>query len=125
MPLVILLYIFPARLEFLQIFNQDESERPQAPSPSLITWKYTNKNAVWSAIFTNGAVIAIAEAVQKNKYYDAINDKSLNFLSQTWAILVTALVSTQFMINSDLVKILIPLISSVMQVICFKKVGVR
>ena len=64
--LIILLFVLPARLDFLHAFDKDPTKRPTKPSPGLIGWKIINQKMHWSLIFVLGGGFAIAAGSQSS-----------------------------------------------------------
>ncbi|KAI4454382.1 solute carrier family 13 member [Holotrichia oblita] len=58
---VMLLFIIPAKPNFIYFFSKDESKRPTVASPPLITWKVAQQKLPWGLIFLLGGGFALAE----------------------------------------------------------------
>lgn len=58
---VMLMFVLPAKPDFINIFNKDESKRPTVASPPLVTWKVVQAKLPWGLIFLLGGGFALAE----------------------------------------------------------------
>ncbi|KAJ8982247.1 hypothetical protein NQ317_013549 [Molorchus minor] len=59
---VLLLFVIPAKPDFIYIFSNDESKRPKVASQALVTWKVIQQKMPWGLIFLLGGGFALAEA---------------------------------------------------------------
>ncbi|XP_044260758.1 protein I'm not dead yet-like [Tribolium madens] len=109
----VLLFVIPSVPEFWHIYDKDETKRPTKMSPGLITWKFANQRMHWSLIFIMGGAFALAGALDKNKYINYWDYEPLTYHKQILAVLASILVMTQIMTNADLVKIFVPLMTSI------------
>ncbi|CAH1382338.1 unnamed protein product [Tenebrio molitor] len=118
MIVVVLLFIFPARLDFLHVFDKDESKRPTAPSTGLITWRYIHQKMHWSLIFLMGGGFALADGIKNSGMGELVADQlaaiaGLPRLSVLVLSSLMAMVVTQFTSNAAVANILLPIVASV------------
>lgn len=59
--LTIILFILPAKLDFVNAFDKDPSKRPTKASPALVNWTTIHQKMHWSLILVLGGGFAIAE----------------------------------------------------------------
>lgn len=66
---VMFLFILPAKPDFVNIFNKDESKRPTVASPPLVTWKVVQTKLPWGLIFLLGGGFALAEGSKVSAWF--------------------------------------------------------
>ncbi|XP_015836203.1 protein I'm not dead yet isoform X1 [Tribolium castaneum] len=118
---VLLLFIIPARPDFIYILSKDESKRPKTPSPPLITWKVIQHKLPWGLIFLLGGGFALAEASKESQMSKLIADH-LHGMAELpkFAVMVIscvfATVLTQFSSNVAVANVLLPVLAEMAKV---------
>ena len=118
---VLLLFVVPARPDFIYIFSKDESKRPKVASPALITWKVVQQKLPWGLIFLLGGGIALAEASKESKMSELIAHH-LHVIATLPKFAVMAIscifatVLTQFSSNVAVANVLLPVLAEMAKV---------
>ncbi|KAJ3618286.1 hypothetical protein MTP99_006300 [Tenebrio molitor] len=118
---VLLLFMIPARPDFLYILSKDETKRPKTPSPALITWKVIQHKLPWGLIFLLGGGFALAEASKESKMSELIADHLHGMATlPKFAVMVIscvfATVLTQFSSNVAVANVLLPVLAEMSKV---------
>lgn len=118
---VMLLFLIPARPDFLYIFSSDETKRPKAASPALITWKIIQQKLPWGLIFLLGGGFALAEASKASGMSTLIAEHLHGFAElPRFTVLVIscvfATVLTQFSSNVAVANVLLPVLAEMSKV---------
>lgn len=118
---VLLMFVVPARPDFIYIFSSDESKRPKQPSPALITWKVIQQKLPWGLIFLLGGGFALAEASKESGMSDLIAEylRSFAMLSKFTVLVIActfATFLTQFSSNVAVANVLLPVLASMAKV---------
>lgn len=113
---VMLLFILPAKPDFLRIFRRNESERPNAPSPSLVTWKVVQTKMPWGLIFLLGGAFALAEGSQTSGMSQLIANQlnGLLVLHKFWIMVIASLVAsvlTEFSSNVAVANVILQVLA--------------
>lgn len=115
---VLLMFIIPARPDFIYIFSKDETKRPKIASPALITWKTIQQKMPWGLIFLLGGGFALAEASKASGMSQLIADH-LHGLAELppYAVLVIsstfATLLTQFSSNVAVANVILPVLAEI------------
>nr|XP_022906389.1 protein I'm not dead yet [Onthophagus taurus] len=115
---VMLLFIIPAKPDFIYWFKTDKSERAKTPSPALITWKVVQQKLPWGLIFLLGGGFALAEGSNVSGMSILIAD-SLGPLAKLppFAVLVIAStfasILTEFSSNVAVANVLLPVLAEI------------
>lgn len=118
---VLLLFIIPARPDFIYIFSKDETKRPKTPSHSLISWNVIQHKLPWGLIFLLGGGFAIAEASKESGMSELIADHLHGFaMLPKFTVMVIscvfATVLTQFSSNVAVANVLLPVLAAMSKV---------
>ncbi|XP_050305351.1 protein I'm not dead yet-like isoform X2 [Anthonomus grandis grandis] len=113
---VLLLFIIPSNLDFINIFNKDESKRPKVASQALLTWKVVHQKLPWGLIFLLGGGFALAEASKASGMSQLIADHLHGFamLPRFWVMVISCLfatVLTQFSSNVAVANVVLPVLA--------------
>ncbi|OXU28570.1 hypothetical protein TSAR_004782 [Trichomalopsis sarcophagae] len=114
--LIILLFILPARLDFLHSFSRDPSKRPTKPSASLISWKIINQKMHWSLIFVLGGGFAIAAGSQSSGLSSMLGHAliGLKTMNPFWILFIVTLfaeTATELTSNVAVANIILPVLA--------------
>lgn len=114
--LIILLFVLPARLDFLNAFSKDPSKRPYKPSPGLISWKIINQKMHWGLIFVLGGGFAIAAGSQSSGLSTMLGQKliglkPMNPLFILFIVCVFAETATELTSNVAVANIILPVLA--------------
>ncbi|KAJ3652039.1 hypothetical protein Zmor_018040 [Zophobas morio] len=118
---VLLLFVVPARPDFIYIFSKDESKRPKVASPALITWKVVQQKLPWGLIFLLGGGFALAEASKESKMSELIAHHLHGIATlPKFAVMaiscIFATVLTQFSSNVAVANVLLPVLAEMAKV---------
>lgn len=113
---VMLLFILPANLDFLNSFSKNQHLRPKKPSPSLLTWKVVQQKMPWGLLFLLGGGFAIAEGSKETGMSEYIAEylNGLSALPPLAVVFVTSLVAstlTEFSSNVAIANIILPVLA--------------
>ncbi|KAJ8916528.1 hypothetical protein NQ315_000170 [Exocentrus adspersus] len=113
---VFLLFMIPSRPDFVYIFSRDESKRPKAPSPALVTWKVIQQKMPWGLIFLLGGGFALAEAskVSGMSHMIAEHLRGITSLPRFYVMLISCLMATlltQFSSNVAVANVVLPVLA--------------
>lgn len=111
-----LLFILPAKPEFLNIFRRNETERPKEPSPPLVTWKVVQQKLPWGLIFLLGGAFALAEGSERSGMSVLIANQldSLLVLPAFWIMVISSLVAsvlTEFSSNVAVANVILQVLA--------------
>ncbi|KAJ3652040.1 hypothetical protein Zmor_018041 [Zophobas morio] len=118
MIVVLLLFMFPAKMDFRYMFSEDEERRPKAASSGLITWRFVNQKMHWSLIFLMGGGFALADGIKNSGMGDLTAEKLsvIVDLPPVQILIICsllAMVVTQFTSNAAVANILLPIIANI------------
>ena len=121
MIVVLLLFMFPAKMDFRYMFSEDEERRPKAASSGLITWRFVNQKMHWSLIFLMGGGFALADGIKNSGMGDLTAEKLsvIVDLPPVQILIICsllAMVVTQFTSNAAVANILLPIIANIARV---------
>lgn len=111
-----LIFVLPAKPDFIHMFSQDESKRPKVASPSLVSWKVVQQKMPWGLIFLLGAGFAMAEASKESGMSHMIAEHLHSFtsLNRVYILIatgMTAAVLTQFASNVAVANVILPVLA--------------
>ncbi|GJQ79937.1 hypothetical protein Trydic_g18381 [Trypoxylus dichotomus] len=115
---VMLLFIIPAKPNFIYFFSKDESKKPTAPSAPLITWKVVQQKLPWGLIFLLGGGFALAEG-SSNSGMSKLIAVHLGGLAQLPKFSVMVLASlfasilTEFSSNVAVANVILPVLAEI------------
>lgn len=118
---VLLLFIIPAKPDFINIFNKDESKRPKQASPPLITWKVVQQKLPWGLIFLLGGGFALAEGSKESGMSELIAEH-LSGLAKLPKLAVLAIscifasTLTEFSSNVAVANVILPVLAEMSKV---------
>lgn len=118
---VLLLFIIPARPDFIHVFSKDESKRPKAPSPPLVTWKVVQQKLPWGLIFLLGGGFALAEGSKESGMSEliAIYLEDLAKLPKFAVMAITCIfasILTEFSSNVAVANVMLPVLAEMSKV---------
>lgn len=113
---VFLLFIIPARPDFIYIFSKDETKRPKVASQPLVTWKIIQKKMPWGLIFLLGGGFALAEASKVSGMSHMIAEHLRGFASlpRVYVMMASGLMATvltQFSSNVAVANVVLPVLA--------------
>lgn len=115
---VLLFFIIPAKPDFINVFSRDDSRRPTAPSPALLTWKVVQQKLPWGLIFLLGGGFALAEGSKASGMNHLIVEylNSVTTLPRGAILVVSCLLAcllTQFSSNIAVCNVLLPVLAEI------------
>lgn len=115
---VFLLFIIPARPDFIYIFSKNESKRPKVASQSLVTWNIIQKKMPWGLIFLLGGGFALAEASKVSGMSHMIAEHLRGFASlpKFYVMMISGLMATiltQFSSNVAVANVVLPVLAEI------------
>lgn len=115
---VFLLFIIPARPDFIYIFSKNESKRPKVASQSLVTWNIIQKKMPWGLIFLLGGGFALAEASKVSGMSHMIAEHLRGFASMPkfYVMMISGLMATiltQFSSNVAVANVVLPVLAEI------------
>ncbi|XP_076255030.1 tricarboxylate transporter protein I'm not dead yet isoform X2 [Rhynchophorus ferrugineus] len=113
---VMLLFIIPAKPDFIYMFSKDESKRPKVASPALITWSVINQKLPWGLIFLLGGGFSLAEASKASGMSQLIADHlhGVAMLPRFWVMAISCMFATfltQFSSNVAVANVVLPVLA--------------
>lgn len=113
-----LLFVIPAKPDFLFLWSKDESKRPKERSPPLITWKVVQQKLPWGLIFLLGGGFALADGANKTGMSELIADSlegliSLPKLAVMAIVCLVASTLTEFSSNVAVANVILPVLAEI------------
>ncbi|KAJ8956308.1 hypothetical protein NQ318_015044 [Aromia moschata] len=113
---VLLLFIIPAKPDFIYIFSKDEAKRPKVASQALVTWKIIQQKMPWGLIFLLGGGFALAEASKVSGMSHMIAEHLRGFatLPRIYVMVISCLMAstlTQFSSNVAVANVILPVLA--------------
>lgn len=118
---VMLLFVLPAKPDFLKIFSKDPSKRPAVASQALITWKVVQQKLPWGLIFLLGGGFALAEGSKESGMSELIayHLKGIVQLPKFVVLVIACLIAsvlTEFSSNVAVANVLLPVLAEMSKV---------
>lgn len=113
---VLLMFVIPAKPDFIHAFSKDESKRPKTASPALITWKVVQSKLPWGLIFLLGGGFALAEGSKESGMSEliALHLKGIVQLPKFLVLVIACLIAstlTEFSSNVAVANVLLPVLA--------------
>lgn len=118
---VMLLFVIPAKPDFIWIFSKDKSKRPVVASQALITWKVVQAKLPWGLIFLLGGGFALAEGSKESGMSEMIaeNLQGIVQLPKFVVLVIACLIAstlTEFSSNVAVANVLLPVLAEMSKV---------
>ncbi|XP_014218846.1 protein I'm not dead yet-like [Copidosoma floridanum] len=114
---LLLMFLIPRDLNFLNICSTDENKIPKAPSKSLIAWKLVETKIPWGLMFLLGAGVAMSQAIKKSGLAETL-EKSMTPVQSLSAfdvlVIVCIIVGTITEVTPEIARanIMLPVVAS-------------
>nr|XP_023021268.1 protein I'm not dead yet isoform X1 [Leptinotarsa decemlineata] len=113
---VLILFVFPSKPDFIYMFSKDETKRPKVASPALISWKIVQQKMPWGLIFLLGGGFAMAEGSKSSKMSHMIAEHLRGFtsLNKYYVMMISgsmAALLTQFSSNVACANVILPVLA--------------
>ncbi|XP_076232149.1 protein I'm not dead yet-like isoform X2 [Calliopsis andreniformis] len=113
---VILFFILPSKLDFLRSFDMDPANRPNKPSPSMITWKMIHDKMHWSLILVLGGGFAISTGSTDSRLSSILGNalislKSIDPFAILFIVCLFAETITELTSNVAIANIILPVLA--------------
>lgn len=113
-----LIFILPAKADFIYMFSKDESKRPKATSPPLVTWKFVQQKMPWGLMLLLGGGFTIAEGAKESGMSTMIADhlSSIANLNKNYILIITCFVAvglTQVASNVAVANVILPVVAEI------------
>ncbi|XP_030388398.1 protein I'm not dead yet [Scaptodrosophila lebanonensis] len=112
---VIMCFMLPANYAFLRYCTR-KGPVPNAPTPSLITWKFIQTKVPWGLVFLLGGGFALAEGSKQSGMAELIGEaleglKSLPHVVLLLIVILVAVFLTAFSSNVAIANIIVPVLA--------------
>ncbi|XP_046474503.1 protein I'm not dead yet-like [Neodiprion pinetum] len=116
MLVIILMFIIPSKLEFLNAFSKDSRKYPTKSSQGLITWKLIQTKMHWGLLFVLGGGFAISQGSTSSGLSDLLGNalsglESLPPVATLFVICLIIQTVTEFTANVAIANIVLPVVA--------------
>lgn len=116
MLITLLMFIIPAKLDFLNAFNKDPSKRPTKPSPGLLNWKLIESKMHWGLMFVLGGGFALSKGSTSSGLSTELGNAlsgldSLHPVAILFVVCALAQMVTELTANVAIANIILPVLA--------------
>ncbi|XP_046740192.1 protein I'm not dead yet-like [Diprion similis] len=113
---IIIMFLLPSKLEFLNAFSKDPSKHPTKSSPGLITWKLIQTKMHWGLLFVLGGGFAISQGSTSSGLSDLLGNalsglQSLPPMATLFVICLMIEMITELTANVAVANIVLPVVA--------------